>query len=229
MKRLFRRLLETATVLGALCLHGAHAGALVVTVDFDDPALTGLYFVGDSFTQSGMQMTAAFDFGTVDSAGALGSAAPSGNPTPFYFNSNDGALVLQQEQGLPFSLNGFKAAFVPQSPASSQTTVIAAVGFDANGATLAAVAWLFAPQGANGRYPFALYDDPADFSSFVGLSELWFFSCSLSGPCNDLTNNNGQFAIDDIQITVDVPEPSSVALTLLALGLLVPSLRRRSR
>ena len=228
MKRLFRRLLETATLLGALCLQGAHAGAVVV--DFNDPALTNLYFPGDSFTQSGMVMTQDFDFGTVDSAAALGSVAPSGNATPFYFNSNDGALFMQQEQGLQFSLTGFTAAFVPLSPASTQTTVMAAVGFDASGSAVAAVAWLFAPQQSNGRYPFALYDNPVDFADFVDLSALVFFSCSLSGGnlCDDPTNNNGQFALDDIQVTV-VPEPSSVALVVLALGLLVPSLRRRSR
>lgn len=228
MKHLVRRLLETATLLGALCLHGAHAGTVAVTVDFNDSALTGLYFADDSFNQSGMRMTAAFDFGTVDNAAALGTTAPLGNATQFYFNSNDGALFLDHEQGLTFGLNGFSAAFVPQNPASTQTTVLAAVGFNATGNAVAAMAWLFAPPGTSGRSPFALYNDPLDFSDFVDLSSLAFFSCSLSGPCDDPTRNNGQFAIDDIQITV-VPEPSSVALVLLATALLVPSLRRRRR
>jgi hypothetical protein len=226
MKRLFRRLLESATLLAALCAPNAHAGA--ITIDFDDDTLTGLYFAGDSFTQSGMQMTAAFDFGTVDNAAALGTVAPTGNSTQFYFNSNDGALFLQHEQGLPFALNGFTAAFVPLAPASSQTTVIAAMGFDASSNVVAAVAWLFAPAASSGRYQFGLYDNPADFSAFTGLSSLAFFSCSLTGPCDDPTDNNGQFALDDVQISV-VPEPSSIALVLLSLGLLAPSLRRRSR
>ena len=228
MKRLVRRLFETATLLGALCLHGAQAGSVAVTVDFDDPALVNLYFPGDSFTQSGMRMTTDFDFGTVDTAAALGTLAPSGNATQFYFNGNDGALFLEQEQGLSFSLTGFSAAFVPQSPASTQPTVIAAVGFDAAGAAVTGLAWLFAPQAASGRYQFGVYDNPLDFADFTGLSSVVFFSCSLNGPCDDPTNNNGQFAIDDIRVSV-VPEPSSVGLTLLALGLLAGSQRRRSR
>lgn len=227
MKRLVRRLLETATLLGALCLHNTHAAA--VTIDFDDDTLTGLYFAGDGFSQSGMLATAAFDFGTVDSAAALGSAAPTGNLTQFFFNSNDGALFLQHEQGQLFNLTGFSAAFVPLVPASSQTTVIAAIGFDAAGLDVAGVAWLFAPQAASGSYQWGRYDDAQDFSDFVGLSSVMFLSCSLSSPlCSDPTNNNGQFAIDDIQISL-VPEPSSVALVLLAMGLMVPSLRRRNR
>jgi hypothetical protein len=228
MKRLVRRLLETVTVLGALCLPGAHAGSVTVNIDFDDPALVGLYFAGDSFNQSGMRMTAGFDFGTVDSAAALGNAAPAGNATSFYFNANDGALFVEQEQGLTFDLTGFSAAFVPLIPASTQPTVMAAIGFDAGGSAVAAVAWLFAPQDGNGRYQFARYDDPLDFTDFVNLSSLALFSCSLSGPCTDPTNNNGQFAVDDIQVSL-VPEPSSVALTLFALGLLVRSQRRRGR
>lgn len=228
MKRLVHRLLETAALLGALCLPAAHAGTVTVNVDFDDPALTGLYFAGDSFVQSGMTMTAAFDFGTVDAAAALGAVAPSGNSTQFFFNANDGALFVAQEQGLTFGLDGFSAAFVPLSPASTQPTVMAAVGFNASGSAVAAMAWLFAPQGSNGRYPFARYDDPLDLADFTGLSSLAFFACSLAGPCDDPTNNNGQFAIDDIQVTV-VPEPSSIALTLVALGLLVRSQRRRVR
>ena len=228
MTKLMRTFLGTAALLlSVMLLPTAHANVYKIT--FDNPNLVNLYFPGDSFEDAGFLMTAGGDFGTVDVASALGALAPTGDATQFYFKSNDGFLVVEQAQDKPFSLLGFSAAFVPLSPPSSLTTVMVAVGFDTNFNEVAGVAWLFAPQ-SNGAYPFALYDDPQDFADFHDLLFVEFFACSLVGNqvCTAPTNDSGQFAIDDIQVSA-APEPATVALVMVALLALGLSRRRNSR
>jgi hypothetical protein len=227
MTKLMRNFLGTAALLAATMLLPAAHAEVVRTITFDDPNLVNLYFPGDTFHDSGFAMTPDFDFGTVDVAAALGPVAPIGNSTQFYFNANDGGLIVAQEDGKPFDLLGFSAAFIPLVPPSLQTTVIVALGIDMNN-NVFGVAWLFAPP-VNGAYPFALYSDPADFAAFTNLQSVEFFACSLVGGqvCTSPTNNNGQFAIDNIRVSF-VPEPSSVALLMLALVALGFTLRRKS-
>jgi hypothetical protein len=222
MKKMIRNLFGGATaMLAAFALMPAAHALNMWTVDFNPEALTGLYFPGDSFYQSGFKMTVdpCCDFGTIDTAAALGPLAPTGNATPFYFNSNDGGLIFERESGLPFDLLGFSAAFVPLSPPSSQTTVIVAAGFDIDG-NFQGVAFPFAAP-VSGAYPFATYNDPLDFAGFVNMTSVEFFACSFDGVnlCAQATNNNGQFALDNV---TGVPEPESLALVflgMLALGL----------
>ena len=218
MNKLLCKMLGVTALLMTSLVPMSHAG--IVTVDFNDPSLAGLYFPGDIFTQNYFNMTPDFDFGIVDTAQALGNLAPSGNSTPFYFNSNDGGLILEQVENRNFALLGFDAAFVPLSPPSTQTTVIVAVGTHPDNST-SGVAWLFG-AAVNGIYPFATYNNPVDFTSLTNLKSLEFFSCSLANNqlCTQATNNNGQFAVDNIRLSF-VPEPASVALVLfgmLALG-----------
>jgi hypothetical protein len=227
MKALMRKLFGATALLAAIALPPvANATLTPVTIDFNDPGLTNLYFPGDSFTQSGFRMTVDYDFGTVDTAAALGPLAPSGNATPFYFQSNDGGLIVERAVNNVFSLTGFSAAFVPLSPASSLTTVIVAVALDSNHNFLSGVAWTFAPA-VNNVYPFATYSNPADFASFADVAGVEFFACSLVNQqvCSVATQNDGQFAIDNIQVSV--PEPGSIALVMLAMLGLGVTMRRR--
>lgn len=225
MTKLMRTFLGTAALLLATTLLPT-AQAAVIT--FDDPSLVNLYFPGDSFTDSGFVMTADFDFGTVDVASALGALAPSGDSTQFYFNSNDGGLIVQQQFGHFFNLSGFSAAFVPLSPPSPLQTAIVAFGVDSSN-NVQIAAWLFAPL-ANGAYPFAIYDDPLDFAVFQNLQFVEFFACSVVAGqvCTVDTHDAGQFAIDDIRVT-DLPEPATVALVMLALVALGLSRQRKTR
>jgi len=226
MEKLIRKLFVAATFVAAVALSAA-AQARIVTVDFDDPNLTGLYFAGDSFNQSGFKMTVDVDFGTVDVAAALGPAAPSGDATPFYFQANDGGLIVEREDGDVFDLVGFSAAFVPLIPPSPLTTAIVAVGLDVHGGFVG-VGWLFAPA-VNNVYPFATYDDPLDFAGFKDMVFIEFFSCSVVGGqlCTAPTENDGQFALDNIQLSV--PEPGSVALVMLAMLALGMTMTARRR
>jgi hypothetical protein len=221
MQSILKRVL-LVTALGSAFL--AQASLASTVIDFESSALTGLYFPGESFSQDGFTLTTLADFGVIDTAAALGSAAPTGNATQFYFNSNDGSLRLASTDGGLFSLDGFSAAFVPLDPASAQTTVIQATGLRADTSVFTAF-WAFAPSNTS-HFPFTVYGDPTQFAGFTNLVSVDFFACSNSGGpvCSEPTLNNGQFAIDDIRVT-PVPEPS--AALLLALGLAGLGLRAR--
>lgn len=217
MKKFVRRLLGAAAVVGAFA--ALPASATVIT--FDGLPAT-LLFPGDSVTESGYRMTAGFDFGNVDTAAVLDpSVRPTGNATQFYFNSNDGDLTVEREDGLLFNLNSFSAAFVPLNPPSSQSTALVALATDEVGAQFG-VAWLFSSA-------FTSFSNPADFASFNRLRSVQFFACSFVGSqlCTAPTMNNGQFAIDNINVTT-IPEPTTVALVLGALLAAGFSARRKN-
>ena len=216
MKSFIRQWGGAAALVCAALSPQAQASTLI---DFEGDALTGLYFPGDSFSQSGFTMTQGFDFGTVDTAASLPNA-PSGNATQFYFNSNYGDMLLTQSNGGRFSLDGFSAAFVPIDPQLGQTIVLVALATDGDGNVFGTAFGL--GSGNNGSFPFLTFNDPQDFGRFTNLVSVNFFGCAFTGnfDCSAATvQNNGQFALDDIRLTVAaIPEPTTTAL--LALGLL---------
>ncbi|MEO5732085.1 MAG: NF038120 family PEP-CTERM protein [Rubrivivax sp.] len=227
MIQIFARASRATSIVAcsaAAALPAAHAA---VVIDFEPAALTGLYFPGETFTQQGFTLAVGPDFGTIDTAAAIGIGAPTGNSSQFYFNSNDGTLTLSQSGGLAFSLGGFAAAFVPLSPASNQNTVIVATGTTQANTQVSAF-WSFAPS-ATSNFPFMTYGG-AGFAAFTNLVQLQFKACSLVAgvACTVATNNNGQFALDDVVLTV-VPEPGTwlmLATGLLGLGAVARRARR---
>ena len=154
MHKLIRRLYVTAAIVGATLSPLAQAAA--VLIDFEAPALTNLYFPGDSFAQSGFKMTVDFDAGIVDTAAALGGSAPTGNASQFFSGLNDSGLIVERVDGGLFSLTGFDTAFIPLSPPSQQNTVIVATGVRANNSVFG-IAWLFGQA-------FQTLNNPLDFN-----------------------------------------------------------------
>jgi len=223
MTQTFGRLLCTAAIGMALGSAAAKADML----DFEGGELTGSVFLdADRFTLGAYTLTTRHDYGTIDSASALGTQAPTGNASQFYFNSNSGALGIARSDGALFNLSSFSAAFVAQDPPSAQLTVIRAVGTRADSSTVSAW-WSFA-SSADSHSPFSTYADPLAFAAFTSLSSVEFHACSIVNGtvCTEALMNNGQFAIDDIVVTA-VPEPASVAL--FALGGLGLALRARCK
>ena len=227
MKKMIRQLYISAAIAAAALSPQVHAATLI---DFEPPALTGLYFAGDSFTQNGYKMTVGFDAGIVDNAGAFSSGGPTGNPTQFYAQLNEGELILEREDGGLFSLDGFDAAFAPLNPLAGGTTALIVLGTFAD-ATTVGLGFQFLGSGSD-RFPFGTYNNAIDFANFTNVKQIEFFACSFNGTnfCTTPLQNNGQFALDNIHVTsAPIPEPTTVALFSLGLVGLALSRRRSAR
>lgn len=236
MFKLVRKILGSALIVGAGLLPQAHAGLASTVIDFEGEfCFFNLCEVGESFTHADFVMAPTVDFGVIDTVAAFDpTVAPTGNDTQFYFNSNDGGLLLAREDGGKFNLDGFSAAFVPQGIASQTIVVVAYAWFESGDG---GAYWsLGTTSPAPSNHPFFTYDDPADFDFFTDVVQVEFFACvaDVNGVCQTLTNNNAQFALDDIRVSTftqdgggnsTVPEPSTLAL--LSLGLLGLRLRNR--
>lgn len=225
MTQIFGRLSRAAALALAFALPHAQAGS---TLDFESSDLTGLYLPGDSFVQGDYTLSTKFEFGIIDTAVSLGAQSPTGNTGQFYFNGNDGALGLARTDGTLFDLSGFSASFVPLDPPALQTTVLVATGLKGDGSVVSAF-WTFAPSTTT-HFPFTAYSGTG-FAAFTGLTQVEFRACSLVGgvTCSVPTQNNGQFAIDDIQVAATVPEPATALLACLGLTALGLRARRAAR
>ena len=182
------RWLACSAALSALAWMSPAMASTVL--DFNDPALTGAYFPGESFSQSGFLLTQQFDPGTVDFGSALGSVAPTNNATQFYFNSNDGDLLLTQLNGLAFSLDGFSAAFVPLAGSNSppQTIGIVALATTMSGAVFGTYFDLGDTTSTTRGSSFLTYSSPLDFGRFTGLQSVDFFACNSPVVVTTMSN-----------------------------------------
>jgi hypothetical protein len=207
----------------ALAFSGA---AMAGTVTMEDVTPGTILFVGDSFSQAGVTLTVTGSASSIDTPAAFGAgvgldaAAPKGNNTQFFIGLNDATVTLKDSGGGTFRIAGFDFGFVAAltrlfNPGDVAGALVAAYE-TATGAT-GFETWSFGAADAQGEFSF-ITAGAGDVGALSGsLNSVAFFACTSdnAGLCVHPNNNFGQFALDNIK----VPEPGSLALAVLALGI----------
>lgn len=242
-----------ASLIGALGAVAAPASAAVVTFDsvqnIVSPQLnTGdtAYNTGDAFTESGFTMRVANSaFAEPDEFGSVGAliddsnnlacfitACPVGDGSTYFAGLNDGVLNVSSNQGIGFRVGSLSYAFlapVAGYPNASYGQLVL-TGTTRTGGTIS-VASDFPGQDAAGNFTFDqfLVDRAFRGTTLTGLS---INACLFDGAggCfsgdREFTQNQAQFAVDNLNLSV-IPEPTSIALMLLGLAGLGAMSRRR--
>lgn len=227
-----------ALVLGAALSLAATAPARADLVTFDDIG-PSIYATTDTFSSGGFAFEQEDDFG-YGAAGGFGVVdgpvgfnlfgnAPTNATSQFYAGLNDGALTMTTGNDRALFIDGFEFSFIP-----------AVLGFYAEGEVpgyLVALYTTFAGATAYEAFAFSGADADGAFAfSTIGLGGLGglaqglrsvtFFACVFTAQgCVWPAENLGQFALDNIYARV--PEPGSLGLALLGLGLMAGVARRR--
>lgn len=221
----------------ALCAAGLAAAmaapALAAVVTFENPAPGSVYSPAESYVEGGFTFTVNAGIGVIDTSAAFGPgtgldlAGPNGNASQFFIGLNDASLNMRATDYSVFRLAGFDFGFVSALtnlffPGDVPGQMVAA--YETGGGAVGALAWDFGPADGNGEFSFQSLR-LADMGVLAsGVRQIEFFACTFDalGACSNLNANFSQFALDNL----NVPEPGSLALVVLALGI-VGGLRSR--
>jgi hypothetical protein len=202
------------------------SAAVAGTVTMENIVAGATYNPGESFTQGGATLTVNSGIGVIDTSAAFGPgvgldpAGPKGNNTQFFIALNDATVTLKDAGGGTFRIAGFDFGFVSAlaqlfNPGDRAGLLVASYE-SASGAT-GFESWSFGAADATGGFSFisAGIGDVGALSS--SLKSVQFFACTANdvGQCVNPNGNFSQFAMDNIK----VPEPGSLALAVLALGI----------
>lgn len=224
-------LLGTA-FLGLLSLTTAQAAVAT----FDDVDAPFNMFFDEPFVSGGLTFTTV-GLGIVDTAEAFADFgnAPTNATSKFFAALNDGGLNLSVASHEQFYVNGFDFAFIPAVAGFFQDGDVpgALVAFyETIGGLHAYETFLFSPSDANGLFAFSSVG-AGGLGLLAGeaLRSLTFMACVFVGDgCYIQSTNQGQFALDnlDVRVASAVPEPGSLALFGLGLVLMAGASRRRT-
>ncbi len=244
-----------ASAVSALCAL-APAQAAVLTFDAVQNIVTPqlnagdtAYNTGDAFMEAGFTLrannSATAEPGEVGLVGALVdsdnafacfiTSCPAGNGSNYYAGLNDGMLNISFAGAVNgFKLKGLDYGFVAPSgglPNFSYGQLVL-TGTTLTGSTIS-VASAFPGQNAAGRFMLDNFMVDAAFGA-TALTSLTINACLFDGAGDCLsgdrffTQNQAQFALDNLRLNV-VPEPGSVALLLLGVAGLGAASRRRAK
>lgn len=165
----------------------------------------------------------------------VGMVCPTNNSSTFYAGIDDGYIYLAEESdsNKPFTIAGFAASFVANGsdpiPTATASGLLRIQGVKADGSGSLTQTFQLAPAAANGSLSFSSYVTSGAFATTqFKYAFIFGFYCDTNGSCtNAFTNNKGQFAIDDINVTA-VPEPTTWALMGLGLAGIAAARRRRA-
>lgn len=249
MKHLLKKSALAAAALAGL----GSAQAAVITFDAGLDATFAAYAPlithGDALLQNGFLVAGLSNADAPapgDFVGALLNGAdlantcaavvcPSNNATTFYGGLNDGYIYLaeQTDSNVPFTIAGFSASFLANGsdpiPTTTASGLLRIQGVLADGSGALTQTFQLAPASGTGALSFNSYLTTGAFATAqFKYAFIFGFYCDANGACtNAFTNNKGQFAIDDINVTA-VPEPTTWALMGLGLFGMACAARRRA-
>jgi PEP-CTERM motif len=222
----------------ALCAAGVAAAvaspAMASTVTMEDVAPGTFYLPDGTFSRGGATFTVNFGTGVIDTVAAFGAgvgldaAPPKGNDSQFFIGLNDASVTLTSSNDRVLRVMGFDFGFVAALTAlfapGEEAGAMVASYVDLAGVAGAEV-WSFGAADARGQFSFLSTSGTGALAA--GVRSVEFFACTANaaGQCVRSNGNFSQFAIDNI----DIPEPGSLALAALALGIAGGVRARRAR
>lgn len=210
------------------------AGAGVVTFDDLTP---DIYFGDTDFSSGGFAFTATSFLtppgglvGSVDTAaGFMFGNAPTNAVDQFYAGLNDGALRMTTGNDRALLLSGFDFSFIPAVPGFyvDYSPGALVVQFETWSGEIKLKFFEFPKGDPDGLFAFQSIG-AADLGELgQALRSATFFACIYANEgCINPAGNEAQFALDNIYASV--PEPGSLALLVLGLGLMAGAARRRT-
>jgi hypothetical protein len=238
----------TLSLAGAAVLCAGQAQAGVMNVDFEQQEwLYGssygdaLYEAGDLLAYKNLLFSfSSLDTGSVgsivdgaDPYNCYGMKCPVNNGSSYYAGVNDGWLTISQRD--PANLHGirllgmdfgFVETLAGLGSYAAGKMVLTASRFDGSFVQLMKE---FPLRDAQGDHQFARWDDIDSLLGGQRFSTISFNAClyDVDGACVREAAKKGSFAIDNL--SVDVPEPASIAVFSFALAGLALSRRRQQQ
>jgi PEP-CTERM motif len=239
------RVLQTVVAAAALMVAGA---SQAVIVDFEgDIDTTNAGFApflghGDEIVNKGFwidslsnaaapvagDLVGAILNGADLSGSCAGIVCPSNNATTFLAGLNDGLFAIGSADGALMRFAGFDASFI-----GAQGVALPAVpglvrlqGIKADNTSITQTFNLGGPS-STGALSFKSFATTGAFSTTLFKYVYFFgFACNTAGSCSAFSNDQAQFAIDNISVT-SVPEPSTWMLMIGGLAAAAAVARRR--